>query len=90
LAPLSASELADECVRFGLEPSVSDHDDPWKSERRYAERRIRHWKMPELVALARAVAEVYDDRVLVHLQRLAMGHGVDPQMQRARLADPIC
>jgi very-short-patch-repair endonuclease len=81
LAGVSANELADECVRFGLESPVSDRDDPWKGKWRYVERRIRHWKLPELLDLARAVAAVYDDRVLGHLLTLAGVRGVRGAMK---------
>jgi len=76
LAKVSANELADECVRFGLDPSAGDRDDPWMGKWRYVERRIRHWKLLELLALARAVFEVYDDRVLGHLLGLVGTRGV--------------
>jgi len=68
LERVSANELAKECVRFGLPPEEEDEDGPWRGKYRYVERRIRHWRLPELLTLGRDVAAVYDDdRVLNHL-----------------------
>ena len=68
LERISANELADECVRFGLPPEAENEDSPWRGKWRYVERRIRHWKLSELLLLGRDVAAVYDDdRVLNHL-----------------------
>jgi len=51
LAGVSANELVEECVRLGLPPEAENEDSPWRGKWRYVERRIRHWKMPELLAL---------------------------------------
>jgi hypothetical protein len=68
LARVSARELAEECVRFGLPAEQEGDDSPWQGKWRYVERRIRHWKLPKLVQLGRDVAAVYDDnRDLNHL-----------------------
>ncbi len=40
LEHVNANELAEECVRFGLEPSLGDNDDPWRGKWRYVERRL--------------------------------------------------
>jgi hypothetical protein len=43
LERVSARELADECVRFGLPPHDPwAEEDPWRGKWRYVERRIRH------------------------------------------------
>jgi hypothetical protein len=82
LARISANELADECVRFGLPREAENEDSPWRGKWRYAERRIRHWKLPELLALGRDVAGVYDDdRVLNHLLGLDGPRGVRGEMR---------
>ena len=68
LARVSANELAEECVRFGLPAEEQGEDGPWQGKWRYVERRIRHWKLPQLLRLGRDVAAVYDDnRDLNHL-----------------------
>lgn len=82
LERVSARELADECVRFGLPPHDPwAEEDPWRGKWRYVERRIRHWKLPELMALARDVTGVYDDRVLNHLLALHGAGGVSGEMK---------
>ena len=55
LARVSANELAQECVRFGLPPEEANEDGPWRGKWRYVERRIRHWMLPELLTLGRHV-----------------------------------
>jgi hypothetical protein len=67
----SANELAEECVRFGLEPSTGGSDDPWHGKWRYVERRLRHQELPDLLVLAGRVTEIYEDPVLDHLLGLA-------------------
>lgn len=82
LARVSANELADECVRFGLPPEADNEDGPWQGKWRYVERRIRHWRLPELLALGRDVAAVYDDdRVLNHLLGMNGPRGVRGEMK---------
>jgi hypothetical protein len=82
LARISANELAEECVRFGLPPEAENEDGPWRGKHRYVERRIRHWKLPELLALGHDVATVYDDdRVLNHLLGLDGLRGVRGEMK---------
>ena len=82
LARVSANELAEECVRFGLPPEEAGEDGPWRGKYRYVERRIRHWMLPELLALGRHVAAVYDDdRVLNHLLGLDGPGGVRGEMK---------
>lgn len=79
---MSAGEVADECVRFGLPPEAENEDSPWRGKWRYVERRIRHWKLPELLALGRDVAAVYDDnRVLNHLLGMDAPGGVRGEMK---------
>jgi hypothetical protein len=82
LADVSASELAQECVRFGLPAEEEGEDGPWRGKWRYIERRIRHWKLPELLRLGRDVAAVYDDnRILNHLIGLNGPGGVRGEMK---------
>lgn len=82
LARISANELAGECVRFGLPPEAENEEGPWRGKWRYVERRIRHWKLPELLALGHDVAAVYDDdRVLNHLLGLDGPRGVRVEMK---------
>ena len=82
LARVSANELAEECVRFGLPSEEAGEDGPWRGKYRYVERRIRHWMLPELLALGRHVAAVYDDdRVLNHLLGLDGPGGVRGEMK---------
>jgi hypothetical protein len=82
LARVSANELAEECVRFGLPPEEASEDGPWRGKYRYVERRIRHWMLPELLALGRHVAAVYDDdRVLNYLLGLDGPGGVRGEMK---------
>ena len=61
LARVSARELAQECVGFGLPAEDAAEDGPWSGKWRFVERRIKHWPLPELLTLARKVADVYDD-----------------------------
>jgi hypothetical protein len=82
LARISANELAEECVRFGLPPEAENEDGPWRGKWRYVERRIRHWKLPELLALGHEVAAVYEDNpVLNHLLGLDGLRGVRGEMK---------
>ncbi len=82
LERISANELAEECVRFGLPPEAENEDGPWRGKWRYVERRIRHWKLPELLVLGHDVATVYDDdRVLNHLLGLDGPRGVRGEMK---------
>ncbi len=83
LERVSANELAKECVRFGLPPEEEDEDGPWRGKYRYVERRIRHWRLPELLTLGRDVAAVYDDdRILNHLLGLDGPGAVRGEMKR--------
>jgi hypothetical protein len=81
LERVSAAEVAKECVRFGLPPEEEGEDSPWRGKWRYVERRIRHWKLPDLLALGRDVAAVYDDPVLTHLLGLNGPRGVRGEMK---------
>lgn len=82
LAGVSANELAEECVRFGLPPEKEGEDGPWRGKWRYAERRIRHWKLPELLQLGHDVAAVYDNhRDLNHLLGLGSPGRVRGEMK---------
>ncbi len=82
LERISARELAAECVQLGLPPEAENEDGPWQGKRRYVQRRIRHLKLPELLALGRDVAGVYDDdRVLNHLLGLDGPRGVRGEMR---------
>lgn len=82
LARVSANELAEECVRFGLPAEEEGEDGPWRGKWRYVERRIRHWKLPELLRLGHDVAAVYDDnRDLNHLLDLGGPGGVRGEMK---------
>jgi hypothetical protein len=82
LARVSARELAEECVHFGLPAEQEGEDGPWQGKWRYVERRIRHWKLPELLQLGRDVAAVYDDnRELNHLLGLGGPGGVRGEMK---------
>ncbi|HUZ51684.1 MAG TPA: hypothetical protein VMU94_04050 [Streptosporangiaceae bacterium] len=82
LEGMSANELAEECVRFGLPPEEEGEDGPWRGKWRYVERRIRHWQLPDLLALGRRVVAVYDDnRVLNHLLGLDGPGGVRGEMK---------
>jgi hypothetical protein len=82
LAAVSANELSEECVRFGLPPEEEGEDGPWRGKWRYVERRIRHWMLPELLTLGRHVAAVYDDdRILNYLLGLDGPGGVRGEMK---------
>lgn len=81
LAEVKAYDLAEECVRFRLPAQNDSEEDPWKGKWRYVERRVRHWKLPELLALAGDVSAVYDNRVLNHLIGLAGVGGVRGEMK---------
>jgi hypothetical protein len=82
LEGVSAYELAEECVRFGLPGPEGSETDPWRGKWRYVERRIRHWRLPELLRLGRLVATVYDDdRLLNHLLGLDGPGGVRGEMK---------
>jgi hypothetical protein len=81
LANVSANELAEECVRFGLEPSAGGLDDLWRGKWRYVERRLRHMGLRDLLALGGKVTEIYEDPVLDHLLGLAGARGVRGEMK---------
>lgn len=82
LERVSANDLAHECIGFGLSPQGEDEQGPWQGKYRYVERRIEHWALPELLALGRRVADVYDDDpVLNHLLGLDVPGGVRGEMK---------
>ncbi len=82
LERVSANELAEECVRFRLPRRQRTKTAPRRGKWRYVERRIRHLKLPELLALGRHVAAVYDDdRVLNHLLGMNGPRGVRGEMK---------
>jgi hypothetical protein len=61
---------------------AENEDSPSRGKWRYVGRRIRHWKLPELLALGRDVGEVYDDdRVLNDLLGISGPGGVRGEMK---------
>jgi hypothetical protein len=81
LEKISANDLAEECVRFGMAAPQSETDDPWRSKYRYVMRRVRDYDMPGLIALARAVNEEHDSSLLTHLLSLTGARGVDGEVK---------
>jgi hypothetical protein len=77
LAGMSANDVAEECVRFGMEPPRDDVDDPWRGKDRYVRRRLRDYALEDLVTLARSVNEQHDSRELTSLLSLLGARGVD-------------
>jgi hypothetical protein len=76
LYKVSAHDLADECVRFGLPPQSAEEQDPMSGKIRYVARRLREHSLDDLLILARNVHEEYETPQLAHLLALAGAHGV--------------
>jgi hypothetical protein len=71
-------------VRSFRSSSRSENEDgPWRGKWRYVERRIRHWKLPELLALGNDVTAVYEDNVPSQLAAAAADAGRLPALARA-------
>lgn len=81
LYSVSAYDLADECVRFGLAPQSAEEDGPMSGKIRYVERRLRHHRVDELLALGKQVNEEYETALLAHLLTLAGARGVDGNLK---------
>jgi len=76
LARLNPDDVAEECVRFGMEPRRDDADNPWQGKDRYVKRRVRNYELPDLVTLARSINEQHDSPELTHLLSLVGARGV--------------
>jgi len=78
---VSAHELADECVRLGLDPMEPDEAPPFSGKHRYVMRRLRTLPLGELLALARTVDAEYEHAPLTHLLALGSVRGVDGDLK---------
>jgi hypothetical protein len=76
LYSVSARDLADECVRFGMDPQSAAEPDPMAGKVRYVTRRLRDYPVDQLLALAKQVNEDYETPQLAHLLTLAGARGV--------------
>ena len=81
LAGMSANDVAEECVRFGMEPPRDDADNPWQGKQRYVLRRVRDYALHDLVTLARSVNEQHDSPELTHLLSLVGARGVHGEVK---------
>jgi hypothetical protein len=77
---VKAYDIAEECTRLGLPPERAG-ENPWNSKWRYVEPRLRHRKLPELLAIAEKVIDVYEDPLLERLLALAGVGGVRGEMK---------
>lgn len=75
LSDAKAYEVAEECVRFGLEPQ-KDNENPWDSKFRYVEKKLKGLSLDELLALGHRVQEEYPTTELEHVLSLAGAGGV--------------
>lgn len=76
LYDVSARDLADECVRFGLAPQTPDEPDPMSGKLSYVKRRLRDRSIDDLLTLGGKVHEEYETPQLAHLLALSGAHGV--------------
>jgi hypothetical protein len=78
---VSAYELADICVSFGLPPESPDEDGPMSSKRSYVRRRLHTQSRDELLDLARKVHEEYPTDELALLVGSPGYRGVDGELK---------
>lgn len=81
LYAVSALELADVCIHFGLTPESPDEDGPMSGKIRYVKRRLTHLQWEDLVALGWRVNNEYETPVLTQLLNLTGLRGVDGQLK---------
>lgn len=81
LYPISAYELADICVAFGLAPKGADEDEPFSSKRGYIKRRVNTMPRDDLLDLAREVHEEYPTDELAMLVGSPGYRGVDGELK---------
>ena len=77
---VQAYALADVCVDLGLDPQGNGEDPAW-SKRMYVQARLSGKTTDELVALARRIADEYDDTGLDALLATLGQGGVDGEMK---------
>jgi hypothetical protein len=80
LAEAKAYEVAEEGVRFGLEPQ-NYNEDPWASKFRYVEKKLKGLGLDELVALGHRVLQEYPTPDLEHILALAGARGVAGELK---------
>jgi hypothetical protein len=78
---VSAYELADICVSFGLPPESPDEDGPMSSKRSYVRRRLHTQSRDELLELACKVHEEYPTDELALLVGSPGYRGVDGELK---------
>lgn len=78
---VSAYELADICVSFGLPPESPDEDGPMSSKRSYVRRRLHTQSRDELLELARKVHEEYPTAELAPLIGSPGYRGVEGELK---------
>ncbi|MBN2447246.1 MAG: hypothetical protein JXO22_10995 [Phycisphaerae bacterium] len=78
---VSAGELADICVSYGLEPQTPDEDPPMSSKRSYVKRRLRSLSREALLDVARSVHEDYPTPTLAQLVGSPGYRGVDGELK---------
>jgi hypothetical protein len=75
LSDAKAYDVAEECVRFGLEPQ-KDNENPWDSKFRYVEKKLKALTLDQLIALGHRVREEYPTPELEHVLALTGTGGV--------------
>ncbi|GAA5199415.1 hypothetical protein GCM10023346_39070 [Arthrobacter gyeryongensis] len=86
LYEVRAYDLADECVRFGLEPQ-QDGEDPGESKIRYAESKLKNRTLHELIVLGHRVQAEYPTAELEHVLKLAGAGGVSGELKNLIFAE---
>lgn len=81
LYPISAYQLADICVAFGLPAKGPDEEEPFASKRSYIGRRVNTMPREGLLDLARKVYEEYPTDELALLVGLPGYRGVDGELK---------
>lgn len=77
---VKAYDIVEECDRLGM-PPPRPGEDPWSGKWQYVEPRLRHRKLPELLAIAEKVIDTYPDPLLERLLALAGTGGVRGEMK---------
>jgi hypothetical protein len=80
LYPVSANELEDVCIGFGLDPLGENEPHPFSSKRSYVRRRLNRKPLSELVELGQQVNAEYETATLTHLLTLSGARGVSGEL----------
>ncbi|TSE15701.1 hypothetical protein B1A87_007090 [Arthrobacter sp. KBS0703] len=80
LSEAKAYEVAEECIRYGLE-LAGESEDPWSGKSRYVEKKLNGLTLDELISLGHKVHEDYPSDELEHLLTLVGAGGVAGELK---------